>query len=451
MDVRATITPEFLTDEMIGSLPGAAVILKHRKLRDFLRRGLKAGKVKSESLISLLDNLNVTEDEETEVYGAIDALGIPVLSRADTDECSPDYDDDDGYNPSSEGPVFTDDSLSIFMQELGAYDIPTKQEVVEMCKRLEAGRMAQATLDAMQAEGREPEEAHSKELQRTIRRAKDAKDRIVNGNLRLVVSIAKKQVMNTSSMELLDLIQEGSIGLMKAAEKFDYRRNFQFSTYATWWIRQAIGRAVAEQDRCIRIPVYMTDVMTKLNTIKREANRELTEEELAIALSGGQDAWESLSKKGQKRYIEKVQKANQLETTSTPLSMDFPKSDGPDADAFGDFIADPSETASPELMAERFFMSGDFDHILSSLPAREARVIRLRFGMVDGKQRKLEEIGREFRLTRERIRQIEASALAKLRTHRLAMPLSAYIEDVFGDWDAGYDEVEDADWENLDS
>lgn len=439
-----------LTDEIIATLPGAAVILKHHKLRNFLQRGMREGKVEADVLLELLDSLNIPEDDETEVFGAVDALGVVVLDEKDSPGKEPENSDSkDNQRPQESIPI--DDSLAIFLREVGSYEIPTRQDIVMLCQRMEAGNMAQAAIDSAQSEGKEFDAAQIKELQRAVRRGQDAKERLVNGNMRLVVSIAKKLVANTSSMDLMDLIQEGAIGLMKAAEKFDYRRNVQFSTYATWWIRHDIERAVAEQDRYIRIPVYMTDVITKLNAIKREAGEELTEYELAIALSGGDDAWNALTEKGRKRYINKVKTATRMERTSTPLSMDYPKNDTPDAAAFGDYIADTSESAHPELVAERYFLLVEIERILSTLPAKEARVIRLRFGLEDGKPRLLDEIGREFRVTKERIRQIEASALAKLRTPRLSRPISAYIEDVLGHWEAGYDELEDADWDNIDS
>ena len=250
-----------LTDEIIATLPGAAVILKHHKLRNFLQRGMREGKVEADVLLELLDSLNIPEDDETEVFGAVDALGVVVLDEKDSPGKEPENSDSkDNQRPQESIPI--DDSLAIFLREVGSYEIPTRQDIVMLCQRMEAGNMAQAAIDSAQSEGKEFDAAQIKELQRAVRRGQDAKERLVNGNMRLVVSIAKKLVANTSSMDLMDLIQEGAIGLMKAAEKFDYRRNVQFSTYATWWIRHDIERAVAEPDRYIRFPVFMTDVIT---------------------------------------------------------------------------------------------------------------------------------------------------------------------------------------------
>ena len=439
-----------LTDKVIASLPGSAVILAHRKLRTFLQKGLREKKVQSNLLVELLESLNISEDEEAEIFGAVDALGMSLLDETGAPEQAP---DDDKAMPTqnNEETVPLDDSLALFLHEVGSYDIPTKQDTITLCQKMEAGRMAQATLDAAKDEGIELDADQRKELQRTVRRGQNAKESLVNGNMRLVISIARKQIVNTSSMDLMDLIQEGAIGLMKAADKFDYRRNIHFSTYATWWIRHDIGRAVEEKDRHIRIPVYMIGVISKLNSIRCDANRDLTEEELAVALSGGAAAWATLTKNGQERYIDKVKTALQMERTTMPLSMDYPKSDEPDAAAFGEFIADQSDFSHPELIAERHFFLKEIDRILSTLPAKESRVIRLRFGLEDGKPRLLDEIGREFRVSKERIRQIETSALAKLRTPRLARPISAYIEDVLGHWDPEFDELDDTDWDNLDS
>lgn len=212
-----------LTDKVIASLPGSAVILAHRKLRTFLQKGLREKKVQSNLLVELLESLNISEDEEAEIFGAVDALGMSLLDETGAPEQAP---DDDKAMPTqnNEETVPLDDSLALFLHEVGSYDIPTKQDTITLCQKMEAGRMAQATLDAAKDEGIELDADQRKELQRTVRRGQNAKESLVNGNMRLVISIARKQIVNTSSMDLMDLIQEGAIGLMKAADKFDYQQ-----------------------------------------------------------------------------------------------------------------------------------------------------------------------------------------------------------------------------------
>lgn len=271
------------------------------------------------------------------------------------------------------------DPVRQYLREIGRVSLLTAQDEIELAKRVEKGEQA-------------------------------AKDRLISANLRLVVSIAKKYVGR--GMSLLDLIEEGNMGLMRAVEKYDWRRGFKFSTYATWWIRQAITRALADQARTIRIPVHMVETINRFNRAQRklmqDLGREPTPEEVAKEL--GIDAAKA-------REIIKV--------SQEPTSLATKVGDEEDS-VLGDFIE--AQDLKPDQQATRALLRGDLEEVLDSLSPREKRVLQLRFGLEDGKQRTLEEVGKEFGVTRERIRQIEAKAIRKLRHPTRAKKLRDYLE-----------------------
>jgi RNA polymerase nonessential primary-like sigma factor len=299
-----------------------------------------------------------------------------------------------------------EDLVRLYLTDIGQYTLLTKDDEVRLAKAIEFGKEAIAQLDAG---GKEITASRRRELRRTARQGEEAERQFVQSNLRLVVSIAKKY--QASGLPLLDLIQEGNLGLMHAVEKFDWRKGFKFSTYATWWIRQAITRGMADQSRTIRLPVHLVEQVNKLARIKREMHqnlgREATDEELA-AESG--------------IPVDKI--TDLLEHSRDPVSLDMPV--GSDEEApLGDFIED-AEAMSAENAVISELLHTDIRHVLATLDEREQQVIRLRFGLDDGQPRTLDQIGKLFGLSRERVRQIEREVMAKLRNGERADRLRSY-------------------------
>jgi len=305
------------------------------------------------------------------------------------------------------------DSVRLYLREIGRVPLLNASEEVSIAKRIEAGAIAASRLADLAAVGeldRLPFEER-RALQRAGKDGDRATDELIQANLRLVVSIAKRYVGR--GMQLLDLIQEGNLGLMRAVQKFDYTKGFKFSTYATWWIRQAITRAIADQARTIRIPVHMVETINKLLRISRqlmqELGREPTPEEIGLEMDLPPEK------------VREIQKLSQ-----EPVSLDTPIGEEDDSH-LGDFIEDsdavvPLDAASFQLLQEQL------EHVLHTLTDRETRVIQMRFGLLDGRPRTLEEVGQEFGVTRERIRQIESKTLSKLRHPSRSQKLRDYLE-----------------------
>jgi RNA polymerase primary sigma factor len=299
-----------------------------------------------------------------------------------------------------------DDPVRVYLREIGRVHLLTAKEEVALAKQVERGEQSKARL---RAEDCTPEERI--ELHRWIQEGQWARERLIQANLRLVVSIAKKYIGR--GMQLLDLIQEGNIGLMRATEKFDYTKGFKFSTYATWWVRQAITRVIADQSRTIRLPVHVGEtinrVMRTSNRIQQTTGRDPSPEEIATELG---------------IPPEKVRRV--LEASRQTISLETPV--GAEGDSvLADFIEDgrgatPMENASQRILREQI------ETVLEKLPERERRIIELRYGLYDGRYRTLEEVGREFGITRERIRQIEARVLRKLRHPHYGRGLRGYLE-----------------------
>ncbi|HWJ60832.1 MAG TPA: RNA polymerase sigma factor RpoD [Acidimicrobiales bacterium] len=305
------------------------------------------------------------------------------------------------------------DPVRVYLKEIGRVPLLTGMEEVSLAKRIEAGGQAAVRLAELEAAGRidELDVAARRRLERTSRDGERAKSDLIQANLRLVVSIAKRYVGR--GMHLLDLIQEGNLGLMRAVEKFDYTKGFKFSTYATWWIRQAITRAIADQARTIRIPVHMVESINKVHRIQRqmmqELEREPTIEELANKVDMTPDR------------VREIMRISQ-----DPLSLDSPVGETDDSQ-LSDFIED-TQADAPAEMAARNMLGKAVVEALSELSDREKEVVRLRFGLDDGQARTLEEVGKEFGVTRERIRQIEAKTLAKLRNPNRSQKLRDYLD-----------------------
>ncbi len=301
-----------------------------------------------------------------------------------------------------------EDPVRMYLKEIGKVPLLSAEEEIELAKKMEAGDLAQIQLEEM---GDELDEDGKKELNKIILMGENAKKKLAEANLRLVVSIAKRYVGR--GMLFLDLIQEGNLGLIKAVEKFDYHKGYKFSTYATWWIRQAITRAIADQARTIRIPVHMVETINKLIRVSRqllqELGREATPEEIAEEME---------------IPVERVREI--LKISQEPVSLETPIGEEEDSH-LGDFIQDenvpvPADAAAFTLLKEQLV------EVLSTLTEREQKVLRLRFGLDDGRARTLEEVGKEFNVTRERIRQIEAKALRKLRHPSRSRKLRDYLE-----------------------
>lgn len=326
------------------------------------------GSVEAEAKASEPDEDDV-EDEDLERDEDVDDVPDEKIVEKDTMPVIVDTKD-----------VNVDDPVKMYLKEIGRISLLTAEEEVELAKRMEAGDM-------------------------------EAKRKLAEANLRLVVSIAKRYVGR--GMHFLDLIQEGNMGLMKAVEKFDYTRGFKFSTYATWWIRQAITRAIADQARTIRIPVHMVETINKLVRVQRqliqELGREPTDEEIAEAMG---------------IEIEKVQDVRKI--AQEPISLETPIGEEEDSH-LGDFIEDDTAVA-PDEAADFTMLREQLGEILSTLTYRERKVLELRFGLTDGTPRTLEEVGREFDVTRERIRQIEAKALRKLKHPSRSSKLRDFLD-----------------------
>ncbi len=308
--------------------------------------------------------------------------------------------------------MLTGDPVRMYLTEIGKVPLLSAAEEIDLAMKIEAGVAAAAELDKAEEEGRELERREKRRLGRVEQVGIDAKQQLIEANLRLVVSIAKRYVGR--GMLFLDLIQEGNLGLIRAVEKFDYTKGFKFSTYATWWIRQAITRAIADQARTIRIPVHMVETINKLVRIQRqllqELGREPTPEEIGKEM--GLPA----------ERVREIQKISQ-----EPVSLETPIGEEEDSQ-LGDFIEDDAAVVPPDA-ASFSMLQEQLSKVLDGLAERERKVISLRFGLEDGHPRTLEEVGREFGVTRERIRQIESKTLAKLRHPSRSSKLKDYLED----------------------
>jgi RNA polymerase primary sigma factor len=342
---------------------------------------------------------------------------LASLKRRGVEALDPDDDDDDASrdpaaDSASEQPrpaeetFASDDPISIYLKEMSRVPLLSVEEEFALAVRIEEGRAARTRL-----ERRGPREVRNRRaLEALVADGQDARDRLIKANTRLVVSIAKRYMNN--GFAFLDLIQEGNLGLMKAVEKYDYHRGFRFSTYATWWIRQSITRAIADHGRTIRLPVHMADRLRLIFKTQRELEQKLgrqpTIEELAAALD---------------LPVRKVQWT--LKVSWQPLSLESPVNDDEEAE-LGQFIEDDN-TATPMQSAYQSMLRSKLSELLDELPLREAQVLRLRFGLNDGNEYTLEEVGQKFGLTRERIRQIENNALRHLRHPRKTLELKEYL------------------------
>ncbi|HWR65976.1 MAG TPA: sigma-70 family RNA polymerase sigma factor [Bellilinea sp.] len=350
-----------------------------------------------------------------EAFAALMSAGIPYL---EDESLAPEPSEDeldeseDETEETVRGAVFddlqnidTDDTIGLYLKEVSRVPLLTAEEEVELAQRIERGRMAREELARGNVSIR-----RRHELRRLIEDGWAAREHLITANSRLVISVAKKYMGR--GVPFLDLIQEGNIGLIRATKKFDYRRGHKFSTYATWWIRQAVTRAIADQGRTIRVPVHMGDQINKLlrtqHQLTQRLGREPSVDELALALD-----------------VPPKKVENMIQVARRPLSLETPTDDEEDS-VLGDFIEDdeappPDDTATYNLLKEHL------EEVLNSLPPREVRILQLRYGLLDGQAYTLEEVGRKMGVTRERVRQIEAQALSRLRHPTIRRKLRDYL------------------------
>ena len=421
-----------LDEKTIASLPAAQLIQNNERLKELFIKGKRHGKLESNELSEVLDAMDLDSDKLDMIYDSLEKLSIEVTTEAFLPDVNAEIDppleeiaeieEEELVDPNALVDSFNiDDPVRMYLKEIGKVSLLSAEGEVELASAIAEGNKAKATLMAWErANGQAVEQVLDAEdpvgeievsdeeiqnlseedlahLRKLVKDGDVAKQKLAEANLRLVVSIAKRYAGR--GMLFLDLIQEGNLGLIKAVEKFDYTKGYKFSTYATWWIRQAITRAIADQARTIRIPVHMVET-NKVIRVSRQLLQELghdpSPEEIAAQMN---------------MPVDKVREI--LKIAQEPVSLETPIGEEEDSH-LGDFIPDegasePSEAASFTLLKEQLV------DVLSTLTPREEKVLKLRFGIEDGRTRTLEEVGKEFNVTRERIRQIEAKALRKLR------------------------------------
>jgi len=386
-----------------------------------ISRLIQIGRTKS--FVTIDDILEYFPDAEENVkqlekaFAALSSAGIPYIEEADLLEQPSDEDiqkeernqvleaEGEHKTPDDLANIDTDDTIGLYLKEVSRVPLLNAKEEVELAQRIESGRMAREEL----ARGNISERRRH-ELRHLIEDGWSAREHLITANSRLVISVAKKYMGR--GVPFLDLIQEGNIGLIRATKKFEYRRGHKFSTYATWWIRQAVTRAIADQGRTIRVPVHMGDQINKLLRIQHQLTQQLgrkpTVEELAETLE-----------------VPPKKVENMIQVARRPLSLELPTDDEEDS-MLGDFIEDdeappPDDTATYNLLKEHLVS------VLDSLPPREVRILQLRYGLLDGQSYTLEEVGRKMGVTRERVRQIEAQALSRLRHPSIKRRLRDYL------------------------
>ena len=376
--------------------------------RELIEKGKKKGVLTFKEISDAFEDIEVTPEEIERLYDIFEKESIELVEDLDKELEEIEVSKEELEDLSVPEGINIDDHVKMYLKEIGKVNLLTPEEELSLAKRMADGETAKEQLEEI---GEEIDEQTKKQIDLLIADGEKAKKSLAEANLRLVVSIAKRYVGR--GMLFLDLIQEGNLGLIKAVDKFDYTKGYKFSTYATWWIRQAITRAIADQARTIRIPVHMVETINKLVRVSRqlvqELGREPTPEELAKELNMPVDKVREISKISQE-----------------PVSLETPIGEEEDSH-LGDFIPDedapaPSEAASFVLLKEQL------GAVLETLSEREAKVLRLRFGLDDGRARTLEEVGKEFDVTRERIRQIEAKALRKLRHPSRSKKLKDFLD-----------------------
>lgn len=349
-----------------------------KSVETILKKGKERGFITYSEIISVFPHIEHNIVFLEDLYARFEAAGIDVLESKELLEIE---EKKSGKSRTKEDDLIISDSVQMYLKEIGKISLLKGEEERELAKRIEAGD-------------------------------KDAKNKLAQANLRLVVSIAKKYVGRSPNLTLLDLIQEGSLGLFRAVEKFDWRRGYKFSTYATWWIRQAITRALADQARTIRIPVHMVETISKYQQVRRRLTQDLGRDPLAEEIASEMNM-----------DVEKIHHIQQI--SQETVSLEAPVGEEDEDSVLGDFIED-EKTLTPAQEASRKLLRDHIKEIMVDLMPREQKILRMRFGLDDGITHTLEEVGAEFGVTRERIRQIEAKALEKIRQHEKIVKLQGY-------------------------
>jgi len=389
---------------------------EHPAIARLIELGRQKGYVTIDDILSFFPEAETDVDQLEEAFAALISAGVAyvdeplvtgpteeeLIEEEEVEEESHrDLSVDDNYLAN----IDTDDTIGLYLKEVGRVPLLTALEEVELAQRIEAGRLAREELARGNVSPR-----RRRELQRLIEDGWAAREHLITANSRLVISVAKKYMGR--GVPFLDLIQEGNIGLIRAAKKFDYRRGHKFSTYATWWIRQAVTRAIADQGRTIRVPVHMGDQINKLLRVQHQLTQRLGRDPSVEELAGALDV-----------TPQKVE--NMIQVARRPLSLETPTDDEEDS-VLGDFIQD-EEVAAPDETATYNLLREHLDNVLNGLPPREVRILQLRYGLLDGQAYTLEEVGRKMGVTRERVRQIEAQALSRLRHPAIRRKLREYL------------------------
>ena len=388
---------------------------RHNAVAKLIELGHRKSFVTYDDILQFFPEAEQDVDQLEEAFSALVSAGIPYIEDPgiggpteqdlSEEEESEDESGQLGAEDNYLANIDTDDTIGLYLKEVGRVPLLTAVEEVELAQRIERGRLAREELARGNVTPR-----RRQELQMLIEDGWAAREHLITANSRLVISVAKKYMGR--GVPFLDLIQEGNIGLIRAAKKFDYRRGHKFSTYATWWIRQAVTRAIADQGRTIRVPVHMGDQINKLLRVQHQLTQRLgrdpTVEELAVALE-----------------VTPQKVENMIQVARRPLSLETPTDDEEDS-VLGDFIQDdefpaPDDTATYNLLREHL------ESVLDGLPPREVRILQLRYGLLDGHAYTLEEVGRKMGVTRERVRQIEAQALSRLRHPAIRRKLREYL------------------------
>jgi RNA polymerase primary sigma factor len=375
------------------------------RLIDF---GRQQGYVTYEDILVYFPQAEKNIDRIDDAFEALNIANIPFADEAEIIEAEKKEKIEEESQDDSDflANVDIDDTIGLYMKEATRVPLLTKLEEIELAQRIEVGRLSREEL----AKGN-VSLTRRREIRRLIEDGWEAREHLIIANSRLVISVAKKYMGR--GVPFLDLIQEGNIGLMRAAKKFDYQRGYKFSTYATWWIRQAVTRALADQSRTIRVPVHMGDQISKMlrvqHQLKQKLSRDPTVDELA-----------------EKLEVPPKKVENMIKVARRPLSLQMPIGDE-EEDVLGDFIED-SESEPPDESASFNLLREHLENLLDQLPPREARILQLRYGLIDGEILTLNEVGRKMGVTRERVRQIEAQALSRLRSKGIYRELRPYID-----------------------